>query len=288
MPSIKDHFQLGAEKLRSAGIGDAERDISLLVRLATGKDRTFLIAHDDYVLTQLEERSLESMLERRSARVPLQHIRGTQEFFGREFIVNSDVLIPRPETETLVEEAIAFLRNARGERFCEIGVGSGCIAVSILCEVINVSAVAGDISEAALAIAQINAEKHGVTDRLELITSDVFGSVAKETFDLIVSNPPYIATSEIEHLQPEVRDHDPRMALTDEADGLSIISVLIRDAPTYLRPGGRLMIEIGWDQSVAVDQLIDRQVWREPIFLSDLQGIPRVLSVDLLENCPRN
>lgn len=281
MPSIKDHLGFGAEKLRLAGIADADRDASLLVQLAIAKDRTFLIAHPEYVLTGSEERSLEAMLERRSARVPIQHIRGSQEFYGRDFIVSSDVLIPRPETEILVEDAIAFLRNSGAKRFCEIGVGSGCIAVSILCKVTSVSAIAGDISHAALAIAHENAERHGVTDRLELIRSDVFGSVKAAIFDLVVSNPPYIPADEVDHLQPEVRGHDPRMALTDEADGLSIIRNLISNAPTYLRPGGRLMVEIGWDQSAAVEQFIDRRIWQEPVFLPDLQGIPRILSVEL-------
>ncbi len=281
MPSIKDHLRFGAEKLRLAGIADADRDASLLVQLAIAKDRTFLIAHPEYVLTGSEDRSLEAMLERRSARVPIQHIRGSQEFYGRDFIVSSDVLIPRPETEILVEDAIAFLKNTNGKRFCEIGVGSGCIAISILSEVKLVSAIAGDISHAALAIAHENAERHGVTDRLELIRSDVFGSVKAAIFDLVVSNPPYIPAGEVDHLQLEVRDHDPRMALTDEADGLSIIRNLISNAPTYLRPGGRLMVEIGWDQSASVEQFIDRRIWQEPVFLPDLQGIPRILSVEL-------
>lgn len=280
MPNIKDHLQIGCEKLRAVGIENAERDVSILVQLAIEKTRTFLIAHPEYVLTERETHSLESMLERRLARVPLQHIRGTQEFFGRDFIVSSEVLIPRPETEILVENAISFLKNSNAKRFCEIGVGSGCIAVSILCESDDVSAIAGDISNTALAVAQMNAEKLGVADRLELIASDVFESLQHQFFDLIVSNPPYIAVAEIEHLKPEVRDHDPRMALTDGADGLSVIKALITDSPKFLRSGGRLMIEIGWDQAPAVDQLIDRRIWSEPLFLPDLQGIPRVLCVN--------
>lgn len=279
MPSINEHLWLGSEMLRSAGIADAERDISLLVQLAIGKDRTFLFAHPEYILNGTEESSLASMVERRSARVPLQHIRGVQEFYGREFVVTSDVLIPRPETEILVEDAISFLRTTSGKRFCEIGVGSGCIAVSILCELEGVSGLAVDISDAALPIAKLNAELHGVADRVELVRSDVFGAIKLEKFDLMVSNPPYIAPAEIEHLQPEVRDHDPRSALTDGIDGLSVIRALITDSPRFLHSGGRLMIEIGWEQSEAVERLIDRFIWTEPAFLPDLHGIPRVVSL---------
>ena len=203
---------------------------------------------------------------------------GRQEFYRLEFEVTTDVLIPRPETEILVERAIKVLSDKTSPLFCEVGVGSGCISVSILHELKTASAVSSDISEKALIVARRNAEKHGVSDRLQLLISDVFESFQDVAFDAILSNPPYVPEVEFPTLQPEVRDNEPKVALTSGHDGLNVIKKLINDAPAHLTSGGMLLFEMGFDQSGKVRKLIDENIWRDIEFLSDLQGFPRILA----------
>jgi release factor glutamine methyltransferase len=267
-----------AAVLESAGIAEARRESSSLLGHAIGRDRTFLISHPEYQPTNEERRFFESFLQRRAKREPLQYITGRQEFYGLDFSVAPGVLIPRPETELIVENAVEFLRPLANPRFCEIGVGSGCISTAILSNVSSATALALDVSHAALCCAAANAHANGVASRLELRASDVLDALMpSETFDAIVSNPPYIPDAEIAGLQPEVRDFEPRTALTDGLDGLSIIRRIILDAPRFLRFEGVLLIEIGIGQASDVASMIDRSVWIDAIFLKDLQGIDRTL-----------
>lgn len=281
MPDILLTLRQAADVLTERGIADPPREAASLMSLALRKDRAFLIAHPEYELTAEEETTFSNYLTRRAAREPLQYIRGTQEFYGLEFDVEPGVLIPRPETEILVEHATGLIKDAADPFFCEVGVGSGCISVSILHEVPQAFAFGLDISEDALRITDRNAEKNGVTDRLKLTKSDVFDVLTAEKFDLIVSNPPYIPQAEYDQLQPEVRYFEPRGALTDGAGGLSIIERIIKGSPAYLASGGYLLMEIGFGQAECVRAMFDLAIWGAIDVIPDLQSIPRVVKARL-------
>jgi len=281
MTSIAEALKYAQDILSDHGIAEAQREsVSLLAR-ALQKDKAFFYAHPEDILSDAERTLFESYLNRRAAREPFQYITGVQEFYGLEFEVTPDVLIPRPETEMVVEQALVVLGNHDAPAFCEIGVGSGCISVSILHAMPASSAIAVDVSLAALEVTRRNAKRHNVDGRLRLIESDVFGRLADESFDAIVSNPPYVPVRDFAGLQAEVRDFEPHTALTDGSDGLSIIRRIIRDSPRFLRPGGHLLMEIGFDQSERVAAMFDQAVWSTPNFLPDLQGIPRLASASL-------
>lgn len=280
--NISENLKNASEILLKSGIIEARRDANVLLGFVLEKDRTFLIAHDDYELNDAEQKLFDKSIERRAKREPLQHITGKQEFFGLEFEVNKDVLIPRPETELIVENALEILKDSENPRFCEVGVGSGCISVSILHELENASGKGLDISEKALEVARRNAEKHQVLQKFDMCISDVFDNLTDEKFDLIVSNPPYISNREIESLQTEVKDFEPLNALTDGADGFSIIEKIIENAPQFLVSKGFLLMEIGFGQAEKVEAMIDRKIWCEIGFLHDLQNIPRTLKIRLI------
>lgn len=277
MPTIADIIKTGEDVLAKAGISEARRDASTIVGLAIGRDRSFIYSHREYEPTPEETARIEQFLQRRAKREPLQYIRGTQEFYGLEFEVTPDVLIPRPETEMIVERAIEILKGTNDPRFLDLGTGSGCIPISILEGVPDASGVAVDISPEALAVAARNAERNGVSGRVELIESDLFENVPRRKFDLIVSNPPYVPGKDLAHLQPEVRDHEPHVALTDGRDGVSIIERIINDSGHFLIPGGVLMIEMGFGQSEKVLEFASGGEWRSVKVEADLQGIPRLL-----------
>ena len=280
--SVANNYSI-AEALREAslllehnGVPEARRDASSLLSFVLGKDRTFLISHaedpvDDDSLDRLRE-----FVERRAAGEPLQYVTGVQDFYGREFRVTPDVLIPRPETELLVEAA---LEVSNGEFICDVGTGSGCIAITLLCERPGARTVAVDKSAAALEIAKFNAAKQSVTDRAVFVVSDCFDALDRNEhqFDLIVSNPPYVSESALAGLQREVRDHEPLVALSPGSDGLSIIRRLLTDAPAFLKSNGYLLMEIGFDQGEKVRNLIDESVWSLVEVRPDLQCIPRIV-----------
>lgn len=274
--TINEAIDWAAKTLAAAGVADARRDAALLLQTALDRDRAWLIAHSTDEIP--ESAAFEAMVRRRSSREPLQYITGRQEFFGIDFAVRPGVLIPRPETELIVEHAIGFLRQLADPVFCEIGVGSGCISASILANLPGASAVGLEISEAAISVAAANAARIGVAERFDIRRSDLFSALGEESFDLIVSNPPYVAAAEVEALAPEVRDFEPRTALTDEADGLAIIAKIIGQSPRFLRPGGLLLVECGAGQSERVLGLADPTVWRNARFARDLQGIERMFS----------
>jgi release factor glutamine methyltransferase len=275
--NISTALSAGTGRLQEAGIADARREAASLLAFILKKDPSFLIAHPEYELDETETRSLDSALDRRAGHEPFQYVTGRQEFWRLDFEVTSDVLIPRPETEILVEAAIEFLSTVERPRFCEVGVGSGCIAVSILHSVESALAVATDVSRPALEVAARNARAHRVDPRIEFRLSDVFDGV-EGSFDLIVSNPPYVSNAQLAALQTEVRDFEPSVALAGGPDGLTIVRKIIEAAPERLRPGGLLLIEIGFDQAERVEALIDADTWVKVAVLPDLQGIPRVLS----------
>lgn len=284
MANISQAIEKANEILKNNGIAEPIREAKSILSVVLEKDKSFIIAHTEYELTLAEENQFWSFIKRRANREPFQHIVGKQEFWGLDFIVTPDVLIPRPETELIVEAGIEILRDLENPNFCEVGIGSGCISVSILHEIKNARAFGLDISEKALQIAEKNAEENGVLNRLNLMISDVFGELDKnELFDLIVSNPPYVPIDDLQNLQVEVKDFDPHIALTDGKDGLSIIRKIIETSPEFLRPDGFLIMEIGFNQSAKVCEMFDLQIWQEVDFFSDLQGIPRMLKAKISE-----
>lgn len=280
--SIADVLFESSEILRKAGVVDSRRDAGSLLAHVLDKDRTFLISHPEAHIDPSACNKFRELVERRAAGEPVQYLTGQQDFYGRVFRVSADVLIPRPETELLVEAALEFMN---GSWFCDVGTGSGCIAVTLLCEKLNARGMALDLSPVALKIAKQNAVTHNVDDRLEYLISDCFDSLDESTppFDLIVSNPPYVAAGVVAGLQREVRDYEPLIALTPGPDGLSIIRRLIDEAPRFLRKNGYLLLEIGFDQGDAVRRLVQRTNWRLVDIKPDLQGIPRIV---VLQNTP--
>lgn len=283
MPNVSEILREAAEILGAGGVSEARREAASLLAFALGRDKTFLIAHSEDELSADEENIFRAFIKRRAAREPFQYITGRQEFYGLEFDVAPGVLIPRPETESIVENAVEILKSVDRPAFCEVGVGSGCISVSILHELEMARGIGLDVSEGALAIAAANARKHGVAARLILQKSDVFEVLENEKFDLVVSNPPYISVAEMTDLQREVRDFEPRAALTDGGDGFSIIEKIVAGAPRYLNADGFLLLEIGFGQAERAAAMFDAALWRAAEILPDLQGIPRTVRAQIKE-----
>jgi release factor glutamine methyltransferase len=274
--SIRGAITEGAQTLAAAGVNDARREAVSLMVCALKCDRTFVIAHAEDELSEPRLQVFRRLLARRVQREPLQYLIGHQEFFNLDFEVTPDVLIPRPETEIIVEAALEVSRGDQAPFIADIGTGSGCIVISLLHELPDAHALATDLSLSALRVAQRNAKRHNVNDRLDLVQADGFAPGRDGfQFALIVSNPPYVTESEFAGLQPEVRDYEPRTALVSGADGLSHIRVLLRDAPAHLRRDGFFIFEIGFEQHVAVERLIDHARWNVIEVRKDLQGIPR-------------
>lgn len=262
-------------KLRLAGVDDPARDARILLAHAAQVDasRVTLIAPDD-IAPEIAAR-YEQLIALRTDRVPVSHLIGEREFYGRRFKVSRDVLDPRPETETLIEAALA-------EPFAsilDIGTGSGCILVTLLAERKNAVGVGTDLSEAACLQAAANAVLNNVNTCADIYQSDWFGAV-RGRYDLIVSNPPYLAAAEMADVSPELRDHEPRMALTDEADGLTGYRMLANLGQRFLEPQGRLFAEIGWQQGPEVVVLFQQAGWLNPRLLVDLDGRDRVICAD--------
>lgn len=278
--SIVELIVEAARVLRRAGVAEARREAGSLLAQTIERDRTFLITHADELLAPEDASRFRAFVERRASGEPLQYITGHQEFYTLDFIVTPDVLIPRPETELLVETALdLFDKTGQSPHICDVGTGSGCIAITLLHELPQARAVALDISPPALLVAARNAARHNVSERLSLIASDCFAALDSSSaqFSMIVSNPPYINADALDGLQREVRDHEPRQALTPGVDGLIIIRRIVADAPRFLRSGGHLLIEIGYDQHEAITPLLDTDIWELLDIRQDLQGIPRTV-----------
>jgi release factor glutamine methyltransferase len=320
-------LKLGIAQLRAANISSHTLAAELLLLQATGRTRTSLYSHPEDQLTESESKHYFSLIERRIAGVPVQHLTGKQEFWGLEFEVTPDVLIPRPETEHVIEVALDRLalrdlranglQNMSGEGLlvADVGTGSGCIAIALARELPAARIYALDISPAALAIAQHNATRLGFANRVTFLESDLFAGLDTErarhavplqektalrdvhdspvtnhqspvtglqspTFDLIVSNPPYIARREAATLTLEVRDHEPAIALFGGEEGYELYADLITQSAAHLKPGGILVLELGHDSLPAVEPLFDTPHWTNIGVTNDLAGIPRVLSAE--------
>ncbi|HEY0766229.1 MAG TPA: peptide chain release factor N(5)-glutamine methyltransferase [Pyrinomonadaceae bacterium] len=277
---IGESIQEAALALESSGVPESRREAGSLLEFILGKDRTFLISHAGDEIDENSFDRLREFVERRAAGEPLQYITGVQDFYGREFRVTPDVLIPRPETELLVEAALQIVGDIGAAPFiCDVGTGSGCIAVTLLCELISARGVLIDKSPVALEVAKINAQNLSVTERARFLVSDCFDALdsREHKFDLIVSNPPYVAAAALAGLQREVRDHEPLVALSPGGDGLGVIRRLIAEGPDFMKPHGYMLMEIGFDQGEAVERLIGSSAWSLREIRPDLQGIPRIV-----------
>jgi release factor glutamine methyltransferase len=226
-----------------------------------------------------------SLIDRRASGEPLQYITGHQEVYGLDFVVSPDVLIPRPETELLVERLIVLAGEPKsaGPLIVDIGTGSGCIAIALATHLPAARVIAIDISRAALVVAQENAERHSVQDQIEFIEGDLFEPISNRSLyaavDFVASNPPYVAEVETETLQREVRDWEPPAALFGGEAGLAFHHRLLAQAPRFVRPGGHLLCEIGHGQLEAISRMIDPDAWEMVDTTTDLQGIPRILTM---------
>jgi release factor glutamine methyltransferase len=268
------------EFLTGKGIENARREAEWMLCAATGLDRVGLYLNFEKPLVDGELAAYRAMVARRGRREPLQHILGTQEFCGLDFEVSPDVLIPRHDTETLVNEALS--RNPAAGTVLDVGTGSGCIAVILAAKLPAAAVTAVDISANALTIARKNAEKHHVA--IEFFQGSLFEPVPGRSFDLIVSNPPYIPGKEIETLEPEVRDFDPRAALDGGGDGLAIYRDLIPGAVQHLNQAGWLLVEVGAGQAGDVAELFRQAIgYGETVTARDPGGIERVVGAQRKE-----
>ena len=269
--TIRDALRSAAERLELHYVSNARLTAELLVAHCLSVEREYLYAHDERVLTAGESQLLEDLLYDRINGVPLQYIVGRQEFYGRYFRVTRDVLIPRPETEHLVEAVLELKPSA--PRILDIGTGSGCIAVTLALEIPDARVFASDISESALQIARANASV--LHAPVSFACMDVLDAVAGQ-FEFIVSNPPYVRRGDISRLQREVREYEPHVALFSPEDELEIYRRLIAGAAGVLNAGGHLMMEVGIGMDERVLDLFDAR-WEKLPTKTDLQGIPRTV-----------
>lgn len=271
---LYDAINKGAAKLK--GICENPRfESELLLAYCLRTDRTKLILDREKELSADNEKRFFDLINMRKDRIPYQYIVGKQYFMGMEFIVNPDVLIPRPDTEVLVEEVIKRLK--RGSYVLDIGTGSGAIAVSIARHFKECFVYAVDVSGDALKTAKINAEINGVVDRIKYIESDLFSAVPKDLkFDFIVSNPPYIKSSEIQALQEEVK-REPIIALDGGCDGLEFYRKIIKEAPNYINMGGMIGLEAGYGQADEIFNILTDGGFTDIEIICDLHGIKRVI-----------
>ncbi len=309
-------------KLRAAGVPSHTLAAELLLMHALGRDRTWLYAHPEEVISDSEVHLFTSLLARRAAGEPTQHLTGKQEFWSLEFEVTPDVLIPRPETEHVIEVALDRLAlreihagrkqtfSGEGLQIADIGTGSGCIAVALAKELPGARIYATDISSAALAVGRRNAARHSVSDQIHFLESNLLDALSvveaqhavplpgkpaagathespvtihqSPLLDLIASNPPYIGRREAAALMREVRDHEPESALYGGEEGYELYAELIAQAAAKLKPGGILVLELGHNSLPAVQPLLDAPTWTNVGVTNDLVGIPRVIAAERL------
>ncbi len=261
----------GEEILTQAEIADAGLDAWYLLEYVSGMKRAEFFLHGDDEISESQIEHYLSLIDQRKEHIPLQHLTGTQEFMGMEFKVSKDVLVPRQDTELLVENLLSLVQ---GKRVLDLCTGSGCIGIS-LAKLGNPQSVdAVDLSKDALAIAKENAKK--LQAEVHFIESDLFAAVEGQ-YDVIASNPPYIASEVIETLMPEVKDHEPMMALDGGADGLDFYQRIAREAVAHLKPEGMLWLEIGYDQGETVSEILKQQGYEDVACLKDLCGLDRVI-----------
>ncbi|MGB7434835.1 MAG: peptide chain release factor N(5)-glutamine methyltransferase [Candidatus Acidiferrum sp.] len=300
--SFRALLKQGIEQLRAASVPSYTLAAELLLLHVSGRDRTWLYSHPEEILPDSIAEAYFVLLARRASGAPTQHLIGKQEFWGLEFEVTPEVLIPRPETEHLIEVALDRLavreiRAGRHQRLTgenvtlvDIGTGSGCIAITLAKELLASTVYATDISQPALEVARRNATRHGLADRINFLQSNFLEAFSSplpgnlpQSFDLILSNPPYVSLREADSLPIEVREHEPRVALFGGEEGYELYGELIPQAARHLKPGGLLVLELGYNSLPAVEPLLDRSDWHNVSVTKDLAGIPRVISAERLQ-----
>jgi release factor glutamine methyltransferase len=280
-PTLGELARDVANRLRQAGIAsdEARLDAELLIRTTLGWDRARWVAYSDAVVPASLPEALQPLVRRRAAREPMAYLLGRCEFWGLEFEITPAVLIPRPETEIVVEQTLKRLPPATGATdgitLCDIGTGSGCIAVSLAVERADARVIATDVSAPALDVARRNAGRHGVSSRIVFEEASLAGTHREHPVHAVVSNPPYVPVRELESLPPEVRNYEPRGALDGGEDGLDVIRAIIALSAERLHPGGWLVFEFGFGQADAVRALLVSDDWRGAELIADLQEIPR-------------
>jgi release factor glutamine methyltransferase len=307
---IRGALKQGIAQLRDAQVPSYTLAAELLLLHVLGRDRTWIYSHPEGEVASADAERYSGLICRRANGEPTQHLTGKQEFWGLAFEVTADVLIPRPETEHVIEVALdrLALRELRGGRrqksdggglrVADIGTGSGCIAIALAKELPAAALVATDISPAAIAVARRNATRHGVASRVQFMECNLLEALANSpigtylpsaspghsplVFDLIVSNPPYIGRREAATLMREVREHEPEIALFGGEEGYELYAGLIAQAATHLRPGGIMVLELGHNSLPAVRPLLDASAWTSVGVTNDLAGIPRVLAAERL------
>jgi release factor glutamine methyltransferase len=305
---VRAALKAGIGHLREARVSSFTLAAELLLLHVLGRERTWLYTHPEEILAASDAKRYFDLISRRGAGEPVQHLTGHQEFWGLDFAVNPDVLIPRPETEHVIEVTLdrLALREVREGRpqttdgqglfIADVGTGSGCIAVALAKELPRAHFYAGDISAAALTVAKRNAERHNVAGRIIFSHSNVLegagaasSSVTETTsqlFDAIVSNPPYIGRREAQTLAHEVRDHEPATALFGGEEGYELYAALVAQSAQHLRPGGLLVLELGYNNLPAVQPLLGAPQWSHVSVTNDLAGIPRVIAAELSTALP--
>ncbi len=271
--TYQEALRYGQLRLTAAGNFEVESDAWLLMSAACRIDRNFYYVYGNEDMQEEQEKKYMEFLKKRASHIPLQYITGEQEFMGLTFQVNPGVLIPRQDTEVLVEEALKVITS--GMEVLDLCTGSGCIAVSIGKLRPDVKVQGADISPEALKVSEENARKNGVN--LHFFLSDMFEKV-RGTFDVIVSNPPYIPTEVIQGLMPEVKDFEPHLALDGREDGLWFYRILAKEGKKYLKPGGFLMVEIGCDQGKDVSRIFKDNGYCDIKVIKDLAGLDRVVT----------
>jgi len=281
--TVLEVIQRSADYLAGKGVESPRLQAELLLAHCLKVPRLKLYLNFERTLSEEELGEYRRLIKRRGQREPLQHVVGSTSFCGLELAVDRRVLIPRPETELLAEQGWKFLnalRAAGSDRptALDIGTGSGCLAIALAYECPAAQVRAVDISIEALELASQNAERNGLAERIEFVAGDGFGAVPGALqFDLIVSNPPYIPSAEIAQLEPEVRDYDPRLALDGGSDGLDYFRRLAREGRSWLRPGGRMMVEFGAAQGEALRELFERENCIVEPLVPDYNRQPRIL-----------
>lgn len=275
--TYRECYEQGCRTLQAAGIEEAALDARLLLEAVCGTDRNDLLVHGEQPVAPEAEEKYFGWIGKRAGRIPLQQLTGEQDFMGLTFNVNEHVLIPRQDTEILVEEVLKELHD--GMRILDMCTGSGCILLSLLHYSNDCEGLGVDLSAEALKVAGRNVLKVLTPEKAEhahFLQSDLFEKVEGK-FEIIVSNPPYIASAEVDRLMPEVRDHEPRMALDGTEDGLEFYRRIIAEAGQYLVSSGMLFFEIGYDQGQAVSELMREHGYREVQVVQDYAGLDRVV-----------
>lgn len=275
MSTWREALKEGEERLIGAGISEGKYDAWALMEFAFDMEKSYYFLHEDDRIEEEQSEKYRKLIAEREKRIPLQQILGSAWFMGYEFHVNDQVLIPRFDTEILVEEAGKRLKP--GMQILDLCTGSGCILLSLLAEHKNlqIKGTGADISSRALAVAKENRKRLNV--QADFVESDLFSEI-RGSYHMITSNPPYIATGEIEKLMPEVRDHEPHLALDGKEDGLYFYRKIVEQAPSYLEPDGWLCLEIGYDQGEALKRMMEQSGYENIQIVKDLAGLDRVVT----------